>query len=171
MKRQPTEYQSISWQPDALSYAEMYGLTQENVELIVKNKSRPVIDPRTNEVGSLIMRYRSGDVVVVTGLRDPDNPVIMSVWVETNNKKSGSKKNSGTSGSSMPTTLKQLQRRILDDGFKIRMGGSHLRVEDAEGNLLTTLPATPSDYRSIPNAWKSYCRKKADYLQRKQDEE
>ena len=171
MKRVRVEYESISWHDDAKSYADMYGLELKDVEAIVLAKSKPVIDPRTNETGNLVMRYRAGDVVVVTGLRDPKNPVIMSVWVETGMTKGGSKKNTGTAGTGMPTTMKQLQRRILDDGFKIKHGGAHLRVEDDEGYMIATLPSTPSEYRSIPNAWKSYCRKKAEYLQRKQDEE
>lgn len=171
MAKKPVEYESLSWHDDALSYAEMYGLTKSNVESIVRSQSRPVQDPRTAETGDLIMRYHGGDVVVVVGLRDPKNPVIMSVWVETGTKKGGSKKLGGVSGSSMPTSMKALQRRVLDDGFKIKHGSSHLRVEDEDGYMVCTLPSTPSEYRSIANAWKAYCRKKVEYLQRKQDEE
>ena len=161
-------YKDVSWLPEAVHYAESFGLSQEDCEKILLQRSKPTMDPRTAETGHLIVRYRAGDVVVVVGHRDKHHPVIMSVWVETGNaSRSGSRKQTG-SGSSLPTTMKQLQRRILDDGFKIKHGGSHLRVESEDGELVATLPSTPSDHRSIPNSWTAYLRKKAAFLKKQE---
>lgn len=164
------DYKSISWHADAEVYASTFGLDKKDVESIMLNRSNPKIDSRSHEVGHLIVRYTAGDVTVVVGHREKEHPVIMSVWVETGQQRSGSQKPHGVKGSSLPTSMKQLQKRILADGFKIRLGGSHLRVEDEDGHLLLSLPATPSDYRSIPNVWKAYQRKKAEYLKNNKEQ-
>jgi hypothetical protein len=42
-------------------------------------------------------------------------------------------------------------------------------VEDEEGVMICTLPSTPSEHRSVGNAWKAYQRKKAEYYQTKKE--
>lgn len=158
------KFRTISWHDDAVSFAATFGLEPEDCEKILINRSSPQMDPRSAEVGHLIVRYRAGDVIVVVGHRDPEHPVIMSVMVDTGYEgNSGSKKATGLSGSTLPTSMKQLTKRILNDGFNVVHGGSHMRVEDTEGELIATLPRTPSDHRSIPNSWKAYQRAKIRY--------
>ncbi|MER7063985.1 hypothetical protein [Streptomyces albidoflavus] len=44
--------------------------------------------------------------------------------------------------------VKELERQ----GFEVKMGGSgHWKVYDADGHLIATLPATPSDGRGVRN--------------------
>jgi hypothetical protein len=164
------DYKSISWHADAEVYASTFGLDKKDVESIMLARSNPKIDSRSHEVGHLIVRYSAGDVTVVVGHREKEHPVIMSVWVETGQQRSGSQKPHGVKGSSLPTSMKEIQKRIMADGFKIKHGGAHLRVEDENGVLLCSLPSTPSDHRSIPNVWKTYQRKKAEYHKRKQSD-
>jgi predicted RNA binding protein YcfA (HicA-like mRNA interferase family) len=164
-----SDYKSISWHKDAESYAQMYGLDKEDVEKIMISKSNPELDSRSRQVGHLIVRYRAGDVTVVVGHREKEHPVIMSVWLNTKKQRAGSQKLSGVSGSSMPKSMKELLKRVMADGFKVVHGGSHLRVEDSDGVMVCTLPSTPSEYRSIGNAWKAYCRKKVEYYKRKDE--
>lgn len=154
-------FKRITWHDDAVAYAEMYGLAKEDCELILTSKSNPTLDTRSHEVGHLIVRYRSGDVVVVVGHRDKDEPVIMSVWVDTKTgHRSGSQKGGGA-GSTMPTTMRELKKRIMAAGYRLEYGGSHMKVYDKEtGAYLLSLPITPSDHRSIPNAWSLFLRKK-----------
>ena len=50
------------------------------------------------------------------------------------------------------TSVKALVDALRDAGLTVRNGGSHLRVETADGRLLGGLPATPSHSRSLRNA-------------------
>lgn len=164
------KFKTISWHPEALSYAHSFGLTQEDCEKIVLSRSRPILDPRSNEVGHLIVRYRAGDVTVVVGHREKEHPVIMSVKVNTGFKGfAGSRSGSSGSGSTLPKTMRELHKRILADGFKIVHGGSHLRVEDDEGTLIASLSSTPSEYRTIANTWKYYQRARIEYQNTKKE--
>lgn len=164
------DYADINWQDDAVAYAEMYGLSLEDVEKIVLSRTRPAVDPRSHEVGHLIVRYRAGDVVVVVGHREKAHPVIMSVWVETGQTKGGTKKTGGVQGSNAPHSMKDLTKRILAEGFKVQHGGSHMKVMTPEGNLLMSMPSTPSEYRSIANCWSLFLRKKAEYQSTKKEQ-
>lgn len=160
-KNEPFQFKEIRWHDDAVSYAEQFGLSKKDCELILLNKSRPSLDPRSAEVGHLIVRYRSGDVTVVVGHRDKDLPVVMSVWVESNHQRGGSQKQTG-SGSTAPTSMKALTKRILDAGYTVEHAAGHLKVRDKDtGVMLMTMPSTPSDHRSIPNAWSLFNRKRA----------
>jgi hypothetical protein len=153
---------SIDWHDDAKEYAQSYGLTPDDVELIVTNKTNPQLDPRSHEVGHLIVRYRAGDVIVVVGYREPKRPVIMSVMVDHHHESRAGSKAPGGAGKTGPTTMKALVKRILDHGYRVEMGGSHYRVVDkVTGEFLMSLPVTPSDHRSIPNAWSSFLNKDA----------
>lgn len=156
----PFKFKEILWHEDAVSYAAQFGLSKEDCERIFLNKSRPSLDPRSSEVGHLIVRYRSGDVTVVVGHRDKDLPVVMSVRVELNNQRSGSQKQTGA-GSTAPNTMKALTKRIIDAGYTVEHASGHLKVRDKDtGVMLMTMPTTPSDYRSIPNAWSLFNRKR-----------
>lgn len=154
----------ILWRTDAKEFAASYGLSQEDVEAIVRSRINPQVDPRSHEVGHLIIRYRAGDVIVVVGYREVDAPMVMSVWVDHHHEskaKQGSR-TPGGQGKSAPTTVKELVKRVLASGYKVEMGGSHYRVVDKEtGDFLMSLPITPSDHRTIPNAWRTFIRKDA----------
>jgi len=152
----------IYWKPEARDYANTYGLAIEDVEAIVRKKPHPKVDDRSAEVGHRIMRYRAGDVIVVVGLREPDKPMVMSVWVDHHSKAHSGSKNPSGSGKSGPTTIKELTKRIIASGYRIEMGGAHSRVLDKEtGEFLMALPITPSDHRTVPNVWATFLRKKA----------
>lgn len=158
-----SRFKKIHWHDDALAYAEMYGLTKEDCEAILINKSRPKLDARTHEVGHLIVRYRAGDVVVVVGHRELDEPVIMSVWVDDHNRDKASRRaGGGPADDAAPKSMKDLTRRIKALGYHLDHRGKHIKVLDPDtGNLVATLPSTPSDWRSIPNSWALFRRKHA----------
>ncbi len=154
--------EQILWHTDAKEYAATYGLTPEDVEVIVRSKPFPQVDPRSHEVGHLIMRYRAGDVIVVVGYREPKRPVVMSVMVDHHHETRSGSKAPGGSGKTAPTTIKALIKRVLEAGYKVELGGSHYRVLHKEtGEYLMSLPVTPSDHRSVPNAWALFNKKKA----------
>lgn len=165
-----SRYNEIHWHEDALAYAEEFGLTREDCEKIMLAKSNPTLDSRSHEVGHLIVRYRAGDVVVVVGHRDLEDPVIMSVWVDTHQETKGGGTKPGGSGSSLPKTQKELIKRILGHGFKIKHDNrGHLKVVDENGVFVYSLPSTPSEYRSIANAWSGYNRARAKYNKEKRE--
>ena len=118
------------------------------------------MDPRSREVGHLIVRYRAGDVIVVVGHRDKDEPVIMSVQVDTGHTSyQGTRASGGATGSTAPNTMRELRKRVLAEGYRIEQVGAHAKVLDKEtGSFLMSLPLTPSDHRSIPNCWAQFTR-------------
>ena len=155
--------ENIRWHDNAREYARTYGLTVDDVEAIVRMKNRPEIDPRSTEVGHLIVRYHAGDVFVVVGYREPHLPVVMAVMVNDHHTGKAGSRTPGGVGKTGPTTIKELTKRVIAQGYRIEMGGSHLRVLDKDtGEYLMSLPSTPSDYRSVPNAWALFLRKKAE---------
>jgi hypothetical protein len=143
--------EELIWHTDAREYARSYGLTIEDVETIVESKTNPQMDPRTHEVGHLIVRYRAGDVIVVVGYRDPDKPVVMSVQVDHHHETPAGSRAPGGAGKTGPRTMNELKKKILAAGYKIELGGSHYRVLHKDtGEYLMSLPVTPSDHRSVP---------------------
>ena len=49
--------------------------------------------------------------------------------------------------------LRSIIKALRDQGFTVeQMRSGHYRVRDASGIFVTTLPATPSDWRSLKNA-------------------
>jgi len=155
--------ETILWDDEAVLHAHIYGLDTEDVETIVRNRSNPVRDPHSNDVDHEIIRYTAGDVVAVVGFKDPE-PKILSVWINMPDdvRRAGTTKGGGP-GTNLPRTIRDLKKRILARGYKIKMGGSHEKVYSEDGTFITTIPATPSDHRSIPNAWKQFIRNAVKY--------
>jgi hypothetical protein len=51
----------------------------------------------------------------------------------------------------LPRTLGDLLERCADEGCRVKLGGGgHYKI--TRGSATVTVPATPSEYRSIPNA-------------------
>lgn len=63
---------------------------------------------------------------------------------------------------SIPTTMRDLHKRIKAAGLYIRAGGRHHHVLNEEGKYVVSLPISPSDRRSIANVTKTLTRRGYD---------
>lgn len=158
-------FKSLRWLPEAESYADEWGLDQNDVESIVRSATQGTLDPRSNDAGYLIVRYRAGDVIVVVGYRETDHPMILSVYLHIpGNETIGGKKSAGSgAGSTLPRSYLELRKRIMAAGYKIT-ADLHPKVYDPQdGTVFYTLPGTASDHRSLANNWRAWLKAKVKY--------
>lgn len=150
---------TIEWDRQASKGAERWGLEKEDVEKIVRNPQRSVLDAYSTEVGYPVVKHISGDVVVVTGYRERRSPMVLSVFLSTGPGTVAGSRSGGGKGKSSPTSLGELTKRIKDMGYVFAAGG-HPKVIDPEtGTVIYTIPGTPSDWRSLANCWKAFLRR------------
>lgn len=62
-----------------------------------------------------------------------------------------------------PTDIAELRARIEARGYRVyQRRGKHTRVDRPNGSRLMTLPLTPSDRRSILNAWREFLHRSVE---------
>lgn len=160
--------EDITWNREADSFAEEFGLSREDVIKIIMSPQRSVMDERAAEVGYPIVNHWAGDVRVTVGYRDPLVPRVLHVAVHWDDEaRGGSRKSSGVSGSSLPRSYRDLRKKIMEMGYGISPD-NHPKVFDRETDeVFYTIPGTPSDHRSISNSWKAFLRAHAAHQARK----
>jgi len=161
---------TLFWDDRAQDWLDTWNITQDEAESIVLYDTRPTLDPSSTAAGHPILRFRKGDVIVVVGLREQHRPKVLSVFMHIPGMKEWVERTtSSNSGSSLPTTNRQLRSWIIDFGYRIIPGGGkHDKVADREdGTVIYSLPNTPSDHRSLANAWKAFLKEHAKYQARK----
>ena len=156
--------EQFDWHRGAEDYAHMFGLAREDVEQIAANPATSTLDPSNAVREWRTERRTRGDVTVIVTYPPNQRPMIWGIYLcLPGNDASGQHRSAGNgSGSMVPKTLHALRKRIIGAGLKIVAGGSHDRVETKDGVYVTSLPRTPSDHRSVPNAWTALRRKGYD---------
>lgn len=155
----------MHWHPAARDFADMIRLDPAIVESAARNPAVVSDDPHGLEVGYPVKRHRRGDLEVVVGFQDAAQPAILFVRQHIPNQRNRGQGDGATSGkgsgagSSLPTSLRELRRRICAAGYKIVPGRRHDKVVTSAGDVLVTLPSTPSDHRSVPNTWRKFCQR------------
>jgi len=159
------------WNDEAKNFVELYGVDTRLIVDAVRAPQSVSIDPRTNEVGYPIKRLRRGDVEVVVGYREPEWPTILYVRLATPDDDQGPKRSpGGVSGSSVPPTMGELHRRITMAGYQVQTGGAaHPKVVSQTGDVLMSIPNTPSDKRSLANTWRDFVRLDREYKKASQE--
>ena len=154
-----------AWHQRAVDFIETYGIPPEVAEAAAEHPTSVTLDPHSTEVGYPVEARRRGDVTTIVGLRDAATPTILYVRVHLPDEQHAQGTGGGGGGNpnAAPRTMRGLRQRIVNDGFTIEAGGRHLRVLTPDGDFLLGLPVTPSDHRSIPNAWASYRRRRDEY--------
>lgn len=153
----------IEWHQPARDTAEQFGLDEETVLAAVRSPAHVEVDPSTAYRDYYVERRRRGDVTAIVAFPDDTRPpIIWGVYLNLPINQGKLRKAGSGSGNTAPTTMRELRRRIVMAGLKIVPGGHHDRVETADGRLVASLPRTPSDHRSIPNALTTLGRKGYD---------
>lgn len=156
---------SLRWLPRAEDHARENRIDPALVEGAAKHPTSVTVDP---SVGLLETRWyaerrRRGDITVVVGFPPGESPVIWGVYYNLPMPHQHARSRpSGNGGTTMPTSMRELRRRLVDAGLIIRSGGRHDRVETPDGSFIAALPSTPSDYRTIPNVVRAIARKGID---------
>lgn len=155
---------TFRWHPPAVDSADIYGLTAEQVEQVARHPQAVLVDPTTVGRGALTERRTRGDVTVIVRYDEGLEPVILGVYLRLPLDVSyrASAPGAGGGGRAAPNTMRALRRAVVEAGCTIKPGGVHDKVLSPDGRFLTSLPRTPSDYRSIPNAVAQLRRKGVD---------
>ena len=178
MQRDPRdkrpEILEITWDEEALTWAAMWGLEPAEVESIIRFPKAMARDTHSNDVGHLILRHRVGDVVVTAGYRDPQRPQVLHVTTLSEAQHHTPAKSAFKgSGSTLPRSYRELRKRVLEIGngkYEITTE-NHPKVKvRATGQVICGFPGTASDYRSLPNAWREFCRAHAKLTLKEMEE-
>lgn len=141
----------------AQEFLDTYDFPEDLVRSVVMNPESIERDPYSLEVGYPVIRMRRGDITVVVGVQDPHQPSVLYIYLhipEDGVQRSGTKK--GTAGSHKaknPTSVRQLRGWLIENGCRLESSGSGHSNAYYEGVFVGQVPSTPSDYRSIPNAY------------------
>lgn len=159
--------------PDALEVAASFGLDRAMVASVLERAQHREVAPQTADVGYLVSRHRLGSVIVVVSHRDePEGMLaVMAVYVMSDDasaqaygRAAGARAAGGQgAGRSAPTSLRQFSKRVVEEGYRMERGGSHMKVVSQDGDYVCSAPLTPSDARSWANCWRTFLRAKAKH--------
>lgn len=150
---------ALTWLPRTREYIELNEIDLALVEDAVANPARMQLEPATATRHYDLKRFRRGDLEVCVGYADPERPCV--TWVRIHLPKygrGGHRSGGAVGGKTAPTSVDEIEARIKAAGYRTVPGGKHTRVVRADGTLLATLVCTPSDARSLTNAWKQFER-------------
>ena len=149
----------IDWLAEATDFVEDVGLDAKMVESVVENPQRVEMDPRTSVVGYDVKRLKRGDIEVVVGYSDPENPMILFVRLlgpaEGWSGGRGAKGGTGGAGKG-PSTVTDMVKRAQALGYTVEYS-THIKLM-WDGKFAMAIPRTPSDYRSLVNSWHQLLR-------------
>lgn len=158
---------ALRWLPRAEQHAEENKIDPRVVEGAVRYPTSWGVDPSCALIEGdrwYAERRRRGDVTVVVAFPPGEEPVIWGVYHNLPMRHSRARQRAPGSGggTTMPTSMRELRRRLIDAGLVITSGGKHDRVSTPEGAFIAALPSTPSDVRTIPNLVRDIARKGID---------
>jgi hypothetical protein len=156
----PGQVETLTWHQDAEDFVDDTGMDRAIIEAAARFPTSTSPDPRSATEGYPIKRLRRGDIEVVVGYREPKEPMILFVRLETpgEGRSMRSASAGGGHGSSIPPTMTEMHRRIQALGYHLSSTTRHTKVLTRDGAPITTLPRTPSDNRSLANAWMQFQR-------------
>jgi hypothetical protein len=145
------------WFPEALAFIDEWGIPDEVVEAAADNPMHVTMNAMARSKGYPVEDRRRGDITAVVGLRETE-PSILYVRCHLPLDSFSGTSVPGGGTSSLPRSMRGLRSMIVQAGYTIELGGAHDRVLDPDGNFALALPRTPSDKRTIPNAWRTFVR-------------
>lgn len=152
----------------ALDFVETYNFDRNLLRDVVRYPESREKDPHGAEVGYPIYRFRRGDITVVVGFRDLDEPHILHVWLHTpdDDNAQGTKGGAGGPATKTPHSVSQLRGWLMKEGCRLEYKGSGQRIT-YDGIFVGTLHLTPSDNRGIKNSY-THLRNKLAAIKAKQ---
>lgn len=138
---------ALVWLQRAEDFVATYSFPKDLLEDVVRDPDSVGIDPSSEGRDYKVLRFRRGDITVVVGLRDPDAPSVIHVWLHypeedfTVPMGKISKPGSG-GGERVPTNERQLKGYLMGQGCSLKPAGSgHIAVFWGETRI-GTIPST-----------------------------
>lgn len=160
---------SFQWLPRARDFCDIQGIDPTHVEAAARQPTHVTVDPSVKLAKALgqerwpAERRRRGDITVVVAYPPGDYPVIWGVFYQLPLPPLRDKRSQGAGGGTViPTTMRELRRRIIAAGLVIKSGGRHDRVETPDGRFIYSLSISPSDHRYFKNVVSELARKGFD---------
>lgn len=146
----------LTWHPAVLDFVNDIGLDQELVLDVLRKPER--VGDDVTRLGMAAKTFQRGDLFVAVGVDGYERGRPASIiHVKLLSDRADRHRSSGggaTGTSSGPATPRALRQAVVALGFRIEAGTRHDKVIDPKtGLVVTTIPSTPSDGRSIPNTW------------------
>lgn len=163
---------NLSFWGAALDFIEETRFDQDLIIDVVRHPTESYRDPKSMEVGYNIYRFRRGDITVVVGFRDMENPKIIYIYLhdpEEHRKTAKGSRTGAGSGSKTPTTMNGLQTWLRNQGCVLSWEHkSGVMTVTWRGIYVGNLHSTPSGgNRSLKNMYHRLSRN----LQRVKTEE
>jgi len=73
--------ENLTWLQRAEDFVELYQFPKELLVDVVRAPEEITPDASSGEKGYKVLQFRRGDITVVVGLRDPEHPTVMHVWL------------------------------------------------------------------------------------------
>jgi len=143
--------------------ADCYGLDDHLIVSVLDNAQAREVAPQTADAGYLISRHKRGSVILVVGHLEPEHPVVIAAYVLTDQDSRSRYAVASTArgqgaGKSAPTSLRQFSKRVVEAGYRMERGGSHMQVVSQDGTYVCAVPLTPSDHRTWANCWRTFIK-------------
>jgi len=117
---------NLNWLDRAQDFIEMYQFPKELLEDVVRAPESIHVDPSSEEKGYKVLQFRRGDISVVVGLRDPESPSVLHVWlhgVEEGDQHQGKAAGFASGGGKNPKSPQQLRGWLQAQGCRLAHNG------------------------------------------------
>jgi hypothetical protein len=145
-QRRKPNFDNLFFYGAAKDFMDEYRFDAELIKDVVKHPTDRSRDERSVEVGYNIWRFRRGDITVVVGFKDIENPMILFIYLhdpEDHTRGSSGSRTSGGPATKDPTSVRALQTWLQNQGCTIdwdrKSGGMTVSWKgDFVGNLHLT---------------------------------
>jgi hypothetical protein len=121
---------NITWLERARDFIEMYQFPVDLLLDVVKSPESIKLDPSSADKGYKVLQFRRGDISVVVGLRDPEHPTVIHVWLHgveegvDHSVRTGKATGWGSGGASKtPKSPQQLRGWLQSEGCTLAHNG------------------------------------------------
>lgn len=124
--RYKVNFDNLVYLPRAQDFLDTYDFPTDLVEAVVRNPTTRELDPYTHEVGYTVVRCKRGDITVVLGLQNLDEPAVLYIYLHTpdedEHQQSGARAPAGA-GTQAPKSQKALLSWLQSEGCTLRYNG------------------------------------------------
>jgi len=124
---------NLNWLERAEDFVITYDFPKELLEDVVRAPGEITTDPSSDEKGYKVLQFRRGDITVVVGLRDPEFPSVLHVWLhgveEGDQHHVGKNPGYAGGGGKNPKSPQQLRGWLQSEGCSlVHNGRGHYNV-------------------------------------------
>jgi len=118
---------NLEWLERAQDFVDLYQFPKALLEDVVRAPGEIKVDPSSEEKGYRVLQFRRGDITVVVGLRDPEHPSVLHVWLhgveEGDQHHTGKSPGYAGGGGKKPKSPQQLRGWLQSEGCTLAHNG------------------------------------------------